>query len=604
MRLLFKRLIFKRIRREGHRLEEDTKKPKINHELIKARDERGWSQEDLAYELSVDVRTIRRWEREGVIPKPHDRRRLMELFQKKSIELGFKSQSEINTSQPSNAIEIPQVDPFVSQATEISSPQDQLHVTKDDSPDAVPPFSPLKTEHMSNQETMGESLPPESSVTEQPINRTQLLVRSLMSRWLSSSVFTVSFLVIAIVLWILSSSIWRIVFSILILMISVSMVFFWMIRYTKPRFNTVPFSQQRRMLFFNAAIGVIDLAGVAGLLSFLFQRNQTSSILPPSPKTLSGHTASIATLAWSSDGIHMASGSQDTTIKIWNTILGKNIVTLYGHTETVSSVAWSPDGTHLVSGSWDHTVKIWDAQTGGNLATYRGHTRPVNSVAWSENGKYIISGSSRPDATVKIWDSVTSQTIQSYSDDKKNVHSVDWSHDSTHIASGTDFKKVYIHRIGEQQPILTYSGHDSQVNTLTWAPAMLKKLYIASGSGSCSIGDNCTVENALDQGDTSIHIWSAETGQDILAIPYQGHSTTVTTIAWSPNGRYIASGSVNPHPEVHVWDTTTGKNIFTYSNYQYNIYTVVWAPLNSSLRGYIASGGSDSNVHIWQPKLP
>ena len=50
--------------------------------------------------------------------------------------------------------------------------------------------------------------------------------------------------------------------------------------------------------------------------------------------------------------------------------------TLTGHSGSVYSVAYSPDGKHLVSGSYDNTVKVWDAQTGKEVSVLLCH-RPI-----------------------------------------------------------------------------------------------------------------------------------------------------------------------------------------------------------------------------------
>ena len=71
----------------------------------------------------------------------------------------------------------------------------------------------------------------------------------------------------------------------------------------------------------------------------------------------------------------MASGCVNGTIHLWNTS-GEQVCTLTGHSGYVRSVAYSPDGKHLVSGSNDNTVKVWDSQTGKEVNVLFCH-RPI-----------------------------------------------------------------------------------------------------------------------------------------------------------------------------------------------------------------------------------
>jgi WD40 repeat protein len=80
--------------------------------------------------------------------------------------------------------------------------------------------------------------------------------------------------------------------------------------------------------------------------------------------TLEGHTNSVVSVAFSSDGLRIVSGSYDETVRIWDAVSGTIQHTLEGHTSYVLSVAFSSDGLHIVSGSYDKTVRIWDANTG------------------------------------------------------------------------------------------------------------------------------------------------------------------------------------------------------------------------------------------------
>ena len=78
--------------------------------------------------------------------------------------------------------------------------------------------------------------------------------------------------------------------------------------------------------------------------------------------TLSGHTASVTSVAFSPDTKRVISGSQDQVAKLWDSETGKEILTLSRHTEDVTSVTFSPDGRQVLTGSRDGTAVIWLSQ--------------------------------------------------------------------------------------------------------------------------------------------------------------------------------------------------------------------------------------------------
>jgi WD40 repeat protein len=82
-----------------------------------------------------------------------------------------------------------------------------------------------------------------------------------------------------------------------------------------------------------------------------------------------GHTDSVNSVAFSPDGQHIVSGSDDKTIRVWNAMTGETVAGPFtGHTDWVMSVAFSPDGQHIVSGSGDQTICVWNAMTGETVA--------------------------------------------------------------------------------------------------------------------------------------------------------------------------------------------------------------------------------------------
>ncbi|MBA2679048.1 MAG: protein kinase, partial [Ktedonobacteraceae bacterium] len=121
--------------------------------------------------------------------------------------------------------------------------------------------------------------------------------------------------------------------------------------------------------------------------------------------------------------------------------------------------------------------------------------------------------------------------------------------------------------------ILIYSNHTSWVSAVAWSP---NGKLIASGSW-----------------DTMVQIWDAASGGTIRT--YEGHEQPVKSIAWSPDGTYMASGSWDN--TVQIWETNTGTILPDEYHHEAQVETVAWSPDGR----YIASAGHDGIVHIWRP---
>lgn len=119
-------------------------------------------------------------------------------------------------------------------------------------------------------------------------------------------------------------------------------------------------------------------------------------------RVLAGHTDVVLSIDFSPDGTHLASASNDSTVRVWNTATGETARTLTGHTDGVYHVSYSPDGRKLATASLDGSLRIWDAATGSGLFILRGHAGEVRKVTFRGDGAQAVS--TGDDRTVKVWD--------------------------------------------------------------------------------------------------------------------------------------------------------------------------------------------------------
>jgi WD domain, G-beta repeat len=164
------------------------------------------------------------------------------------------------------------------------------------------------------------------------------------------------------------------------------------------------------------AIAAVDLSQSALIhLTHDAIANSASSTLLHSIQVDQGRrllSDQIISVAFSPDGTRMVSGSEDNTVRVWNTNTRQPIGQRFkGHQKAVLAVAFSPDGTKIISGSVDKTIRLWNASTGEPIGNpLKGHRYSVVSVAFSPDGTKIVSGSD--DKTIRLWDTRTGKQVR------------------------------------------------------------------------------------------------------------------------------------------------------------------------------------------------
>jgi len=120
------------------------------------------------------------------------------------------------------------------------------------------------------------------------------------------------------------------------------------------------------------------------------------------------HDDRINSVAFSRDGKWVVSGSDDNTVRVWETNTGTEISRMT-HDGPVTSVAISPDSKWVVSGSKDGTARVWEVAAGTEVSRLTTHHGSVNSVAFSPDSKLVVSGSD--DFTARVWTHKTDYLI-------------------------------------------------------------------------------------------------------------------------------------------------------------------------------------------------
>ena len=289
---------------------------------------------------------------------------------------------------------------------------------------------------------------------------------------------------------------------------------------------------------------------------------------------LKGHTDVINCLAISPDGVLVASGSLDNSVRLWNLSSGQEIKTLSGeegHKGAINCLAITPDNKTLISGSADGKLKLWDLPGGILRKTLTGHTDEVNCLAISPNAKLLASGSL--DNGIKLWSLPNGNELKEIKEHVGSIWSLSFSPDGHVLASGGGLAdhSIKLWTVPECAPIQTLEGHRGLVRCLSFSS---NGKILASGSG-----------------DNTIRLWQLSDGRELKAL--KGHQGLIHSLILNRDGQTLFSGSVDK--TIRLWNLSDGKVLKKLDKHKDRITALT--PDNDGRT--LISASWDGSIRLW-----
>lgn len=309
---------------------------------------------------------------------------------------------------------------------------------------------------------------------------------------------------------------------------------------------------------------------------------------PLATKVPAGMT-SVTAIAFRPDGKVLASAGSDSVIRFWDTSTWQTVGQTPASDGRISALAFSPDGKTLASGGEDKLVHLWDASTGQQLATpLDAKGGAVYCLAFSPDGKWLAIGGVTDQ--LSVWEVAGGKPVasQQYSpmqnevfDPIKAILTVGFMPDSSGLfftmAGGTAMFVSW----GAQGP-----GSEWTTRKLSFIEGQLQANEV-EGALSPN-GKTVALANLTD-----IRLADVASG-NLIGLPMYGHNYGVSDLAFSPDGKLLASGGMDA--TVRVWDSATGQPVgLPLQGPSKGVYRVAFSPDGTRLVGV----GNDGSIYVW-----
>lgn len=271
-------------------------------------------------------------------------------------------------------------------------------------------------------------------------------------------------------------------------------------------------------------------------------------------------------LLFSPDNKYLVCGNEDTTVQVWDVTTGDSLAVFEAHIGQTTALAFSPDSTILATASSDGTVLLWDIETGKPLPTHiTGHPSGVYTMAFSQDSSTLTSIASNRSPT--LWDLNTIQKPNLNSTSKFRIEGTrigeGWSSFYAFSPDGT--KLASIHRVNQVRLTDVQTGQElkTYICTMRGGSSLARKVIFSPDGKTIAVGANGIMHlwNIENDKYKEIYLLDPKKNRQIFDLNYP-RPLDITRLVFSPNGEIIVSGTEGG--KVQMWHVETGIELCTF----------------------------------------